>query len=333
MSKNLFFLTGNNEFELFKFFQQWKKNSQSKYGDFNVTQVDFENEDLEKLLSEIVSPPFFGDRRIFFVKNFPPSAGKKNINNKKTEKLLSILEDIPKENVVIFINSNPDRRTKFFKKITEISEIKKFGKKTGVQLLDWIENEFKNKKAKILPAAKNFLIQYCGEDQQKLQSEIRKLIHFFSTKKAPISEIDIEKICIPYFEVINFEFSRAVQTGNFTNISKVLEKMVDAGEDAIAIFNRDLVTTLRQIIKIRDVIDKNIFKENSKVHPFVFQNLRKTTSLLSLEKWKNIYQKILQIDINTKTGKLAIFENPKIFLLEIEKIFLPLIENIAIHSP
>ena len=71
------------------------------------------------------------------------------------------------------------------------------------------------------------------------------------------------------------------------------------------------------------MLNKNILIKEVKLHPFVAQKILMHMKNFNTQELKNIYQRLLDIDIKLKTGGINISGgNEKALALELEKILL-----------
>ena len=335
--KNLFFVGGENTFELAKFLKNWEMAAIKKYGEFAVSRVDFLESDPQNLIAELKTPPFFGaEKRIFFLENFPPPPPSRPFSKEKKaaiEKVATILENLSDENVVVCAVAKPDRRTAAFKKLDKIFGEKKIFpafEKTNSGILsaagrraatDFARKNVAEKGGKILPAAAAFLVDFCGGDPWKLDREISKLVAFSAAQQKPISEADIKKMATPSDEMANFAFSNAIQSGDLFEILAVIEKLLTAGDAPAAILARDASPTIRQLLAVKSAKTA----AESGVHPFVFSKMKRAADRFSAKKLRAAHEKLLKIDFESKIGLLPISpQKTRLFQLFLERIFLEL---------
>lgn len=336
---NILLLTGENDFELKKFFWNWYKSSLEKYGEFNVSRFDFLERECAEIIGEIQAPPFFGEgKRVFFIENFPPPPPSRPLSDKKKASIIAFAEalaNIPDDCVVIFVVPNPDKRTAAYKKVSElVGKVQSFpawakdfsgalSREGESDATEWIMRTVTEKQGKILPAAARFLLEYCGADPWKLHSEIEKLVLFSNDVGKPIAEADIKKLALPSDEMANFAFSNALQSGDFTKVIEVFEQLMESGEAPQAIFARDLVSSFRQLIQVRMALDDHQDAKSIGVHPFVFSKLSGIAKKFPLPSLLQVHRRLLQLDIDSKTGRLPITsDKTELFHLEVERILI-----------
>jgi hypothetical protein len=65
---------------------------------------------------------------LIIVDDVPSNAERKDLSEKETF-LLSLIDDIPEENIVLFNSLNPDKRGKLFKELKKKATVKEFALK------------------------------------------------------------------------------------------------------------------------------------------------------------------------------------------------------------
>ena len=321
----IFFWTGEEEFLIQEKEKSWTKAFSEKHGgDMNISSVDGKSANIDELLSCLESAPFLAEKRLLFIKNLPPQAGDK-IDSKKLDKISNSLKSLENYTVAVFMQSNPDKRTSFYKNLKALAQIEIFNKLQHSSLEKWIKQKIISQKTEILPSALSFLIDYVGSDLFILNNEINKLISYTNQEKA-ISENDIKKVCIPIIPTNVFRFLDAFTEKKAGQALKELENLLQENESLFQLFSL-LTNHVRNLIIATNT--KNISKEflikSLKLHPFVAQKLMHNVKNFSALELKNIYKNLLDIDVAIKTGLINVSaNNDSALALEIEKIIIKL---------
>lgn len=340
---NLYFLTGENDFELKRFFRKWEQSALAKYGEFNVSRFDFAaNRDVSELVGELAAPPFFGDgKRVFLIENFPPAPGRGETSEKRKQAALALaseLAQMPAENVAVLACANPDKRTAAYKQLLPLfTEVRNFegwdrDQRSGAitalgmrQAAEWAQKEAAQAGLRLDTATTAFLVEFCGTEPWKLYAELSKLQAFATGSGRQVTRADIEKNCLPSEEMANFAFSNAVQTGDFAAIMVVFDQLMGSGEAPQAILARDLIPTLRHLLVVRASLDQGKGAAEARVHPFIFEKLRSSARRLPLTALLAAHEALCRIDIDMKTGRLpATPERLELFRLAAERILIRL---------
>lgn len=319
---NVFLSIGPDNFLLKEFISQYKKAAIVKYGEFSVQTLNITDHSIGEIINEVSSPAFFGGKRIIFLKQFPPPATPKLSEKKKEEydSLLQRIKNLPEEVVLFLVISKPDKRTKFFKTIkkecAKIYDHASFDpKRDGRKFTQWICERATQYGSKISPAIADFLRSYVGNNLESLNSEIKKLCLLKIGKE--IEKKDIIALCAPSEESADFAFSNAISSGNAEKICTEFHSLVSQF-DAGMVWNRDLLSTIRTLLKIRFSLDSP--QEKSGIHPFVARNMKKVVNNFSTEKLKTLQYILTEIDAGTKNGTFALSGDTRNFTLYVEKI-------------
>ena len=214
---NLFLIIGENDLLRQQHVTNLKKASVQKYGEFNVQSVDVLRDDLSALEAEILTPPFFGEgKRIFFLQGFPLSTVAK-ANTKQKEQLerltITLTEKLDADTVVIATTNKPDKRTKTWKSLSKIADVKDFAA--------WERDKFGHLPDDALQYVRHhipgidqqtatFLLNFVGLESMQIARECDKLRLWQQGSGQKVTSEVIEQVCLPCEEVANFAFSNAV---------------------------------------------------------------------------------------------------------------------------
>ncbi|MCT4592180.1 MAG: DNA polymerase III subunit delta [Candidatus Gracilibacteria bacterium] len=329
--KQVFLFIGEEEFLIKEKIKEWKKLSVDKYGEFNVTYASFDlpdrdvsgylNQRCTEIASEILTPSFFGDKRVIFIENFPPKLTRPIEDSQRFfMRILSSLKELPEENVVIISSFLPDKRTKVYKELTKDYKTEIFNKFDNRELCEWILRRVAKYGGKMLPSASGFLAEYCAGDLYKIDQDIKKLVDYKGVE--PISERDIESLCIKTSMVADFALANSMSDANVQKILTILHTELNAGSVPQMILFKDIAPTLRQLLQVIYAVEKDKDPKAIGMNPWVFNRWKSVSKKFTLNEIKEAYLKILEIDEGMKTGKIETSLNDyRMFMLFIEKFF------------
>ena len=207
------------------------------------------------------------------------------------------IEQLPSENVVVFISYKPDKRTKFYKFLVKnpLVQVKEFKLLNSKQLLKYLVENY--------PISSNdaqYLVERVGTNLYMLHNELMKIL-----KISP----KITKDLIDKYVIKNVQQDAFALVDNLQNSQKVLEilnNLEQMGEDFFKVLGL-LYWNLKNTILIKEQQSLN---EDSKtiasklgVHPFVVAKTLKGTYDIAF--LKDIFHKLIDLDYNIKTGKIA----------------------------
>lgn len=318
---NLFLATGPDEFLLKEFINQYKSASIKKYGEFSVDSLSLDLNCIPKIINEILAPPLFSEKRVIFLENFPIPANFKISEKNKIQlnNLLNKINTLSSSTVLFCVSITPDKRTKYFKSIKknskQIFEHKSFDEKKDFnKIIEWIIQRFKKRNSNISIENAKFLKDFVGSNLRILDIEINKLSLI---TKEYIDKEDIKAACIKNENSIDFAFSNAVSKEDINKILKEFEILYKK-YDVSLVFNRDIISMIRTIIKIFLSIKSPT--ENSSLHPFVIKNLKTAVSKFSKDKLISLHNELIKIDLLSKNGIYNLSGNTSIIYMSIYKL-------------
>lgn len=276
---------------------------------------------LNTILLNIQTIPFLTEKRLIIIENFLQEA-----STEDQKKLAETLDQIPDSSIVIFVEKGEkiDKRIALFKKIQTQGTIEEFASLDEAKLVTWIQEYTQKKNGKISFRNANFFSKHIGNDLWQLSNELEKLIDYKNNEE--ITEDDIMLLTKVNIKTTIFKFTDAIGQKNLHEGMKTLNILINSGEDIFYIFHM-MIRQFRLLIEIKDLIEKKLNKfqiqNQLKQHPYVISNLMQQCRNFKLDTLKSIYQKLLQIEIATKNGKIRITTNNATeFQFALEKLML-----------
>ncbi|MCT4617339.1 MAG: hypothetical protein N4A38_03970 [Candidatus Gracilibacteria bacterium] len=305
---------GENQFLLSSELKKWKDRFIQKYGDFNLIHIkDYSSIDNNFIVESVLSGGFMGQKKLVILEDIPVSSEDKKLAY--IEELLSNkLELVPKENIVLFVSSKPDKRGKFYKKLKKIANIHEFGNISGLEL----KRKLNSKYSKFIDNdALDYLIKIKGENYTKIASEIEKLlIGHLNISKNIIKENVTPEIEESIFSLVDeilmnnkkMAISRLRNLLNQTNIYGIYNFLLSNIRTFVYI---DLMKR-RRVISNKISFELNLGKRGFLVNKNYF---------LKGEKLSRLFSNLAEIDYKMKNSKL-LDSDEKAMQYELEKVIL-----------
>jgi len=228
------------------------------------------------------------------------------LNTSFKEMFLKEVKDFIKSDDLILlcqegkVNGN-DSLFKFLKKNVKCQEFNSLG---GQKLKNWIKKEFEKYKAKIETPALEKLIDYVGNDLWRLSNEIKKLVSY---KNGEIKIEDIQLLVRSKIETDIFKTIDAIAQKNKKQALKLLHKHLENGDSPLYLLSM-ISYQFRNLLIVKELIQKqkpyNVTLRKSGLHPFVFRKNYSQSQQFSFSELKKIYQRIFQVDLDIKTGRI-----------------------------
>ena len=156
--------------------------------------------DVNALIEMSETMPFFADYRLIIVEN---SGFFKNAN----DKIIEYVEKIPESTVIVFVESEIDKRGKLYKRVKDKGHDCEMAVQTPAVLEKWILGILTREEKKITREALNYFLSISGSDMTNIYSELEKLICYCMDKEAieisDINAVTTEQISAKIFDMID----------------------------------------------------------------------------------------------------------------------------------
>jgi len=270
----------------------------------NLKYVDGEDFNFEDIKNESQTVSMFEEKKLIIFKN-------SLANLKNEDKALDFIKKLnnSKDIVVIYEEKEADQRLSLVKFLKKEGKAQEFEPLEGQGLKKWVKNKIENQGIKIEPAAMETLINYVGNDLWWMTNEIEKLANFKRGKK--IETTDVELLVKPRIEPEIFKTIDAIAFKNLWSgkkqALKLLHEHLEKGDHPLYLLSM-INYQFRNLLIIKDLIEKNqpyySILKTTKMHPFVVKKTYEQANKFTFQELKKIYQKIFQVDLSIKTGKI-----------------------------
>jgi DNA polymerase-3 subunit delta len=131
---------------------------------------------------------------------------------------------------------------------------------------------------------------------------------FLLKKNRKIDIVDVELLVKPKIEIEIFKtIIDAVAARNKKEAFYRIRKYLEKGESPLYLLSM-INFQFRNILTVKDFIEKNkpyqVILKQTKLHPFVVKKSYFQAQKFTIQELKKIYQKIFQVDLDIKTGKI-----------------------------
>lgn len=309
----IYHFTGNSHYLVMNQVNAWKEKFIKKYGDFNLVKIsNLWDVDNNFLVENITAMSFFQEKKLILIELDLSSKDTKIAE--KVDFIVNISKNLPEENILLFYSVNPDKRSKSFKSVNSISDVKEFSSTDQNDTFHILNQRFS---WIIQSDALRLLIRYKSNNIEKVASEIEKLNILYENIDEKIIKENIfpeleENIFQLIDDILNKNFIAARIKLNFilndTNIYSLYNGVIANLRTNIFILelkkNKNTQTEITDILKLwnkKFLINKNFS--------------------LSYSELKNLYIQLIWLDKKMKSWKLIGTEESD-FKLEFENILL-----------
>ncbi len=275
---------------------------------FNISILNCAQEKNNQILEQILATPFLAEKRMLILENLLSVTKKTDLQ----EKILEYLEakSLPKENIYIFWEGDCKPKTNvsknLFSRLLQEKYAQKFEIYKDTKLSAWVNQEIQERGGKISPQALEYLVKNIADDIWKLNSIIDQLISYKLEKEIELKDVELfldEKIDDNIFNLVD-----ALIAGQSKKVYQMIREQYRIGENPQFILSMILrqikiLLELRDLYDREDILSSDLLAKKLNLHPFVVKKSLPFVKKYNQNKLKNIYHKLLEIDIKTKTGQ------------------------------
>ena len=312
---SLYIFYGDDGFGMAKTVQTMvEKLGDPQTAELNLTRLDH-NTRLEQLRSAAFAMPFLSERRLVVVSpalNLVKSA-------KNNENLLAFLEKLPESTGLVLVietefekNDWKDFKKEHWLRKWALSQpsgkvySREFSLPKQHEMQNWIIEETRRQKGKILPNAALELANLVGSNPQLAVQEITKILTYLNFSR-DIELDDVIQLVADVAPTNIFDMVDALAEGKKQKALELMHAILQ--ERADEVFGM-VVRQFRLLIMTRTLIDMGIHGDKIatelRVHPYVGKKLEKQAQLFSKSQLEMIYPQLLKIDENLKSSQMDI---------------------------
>jgi len=314
----VYFLYGEDDFRLKQKINSVVAEYQAKHrSGFNFGHFDLAQEgEWDKLKNFFDSYSMFAEKKLAVVEDLF------GIAKEIKEKFVSYLEPSgllkTTENFLVIgqkLERSPEKKSRdyvlkenrdLFKKLTgKAVSAEEFNFLSGAKLEVWIKKQVEERDGQIDSMAVKKLAMFVGSDLWRLSSEIDKLVSYRKGKS--ILSADVDELVGAKIENDIFKTVDALAMRNKPLALSLLHRHLAEGESEIYLLSM-LVYQFRNLLLVKSEVERGTqlpsLAKSIKLHPYVLRKSFEQSRGFSLIALKKIYERLLELDIAIKTGRI-----------------------------
>ena len=312
MLGNVYLFTWEERFLVDKELERWVSNFSQKFWKDSIFVFNNENWDEWAINQNMFWGWLFSSRKLIILRWVPVSAEKQNwfdtnsLNN-FIDKFTTKSELIPKDNLVVFLSYNPDKRWRLYKFLLSNTQVKEFKKAWSVEIKNYIKNLIWG--INISEKTMSYFIEKVWTDMYRIDSEIDKIIEYCHIHNIQtIDENIVDQISFGMTETKAFWFMDLLFKNKkwaIDYLDKIKQDWINRNEFAWALYSQ-----LKMYIMLNDYYDKwikdqKLIATECNLNPqavFInFKNIKQISK--NWNEIKNMYKWLLDLDLWIKTGR------------------------------
>ncbi|MCL2603008.1 MAG: DNA polymerase III subunit delta [Defluviitaleaceae bacterium] len=247
--------------------------------------------------------PFLAEKRAVYVRDSKLfSTGRKT----DTDAMADFVPQIPDETVLIFVESDVDKRTRLYKKVAELGRAVECTPLNPPDLTRWVVKKCRDKNKSISPSAAEQLMRSAAHSMTALVAEIDKLAAFAGARPS-ITPEDINALCTPTLQTRVFDLLAAMGKGNTGQALTLYSNMLHMKEQPLMILAM-LIRQFRILLLCKEAQAKKYAKPDMAkafgLRPFMVDEALAQARRYTTEKLLAALEDCADTDVRVKTGKL-----------------------------
>lgn len=271
----------------------------------NIFRMNVLEEKAQDIWNTVLSAPFLAEKRMVILENILTTPNKEDFRAELKKKIEE--QQIPDSTVLILFESTDTFKKKEQKELFAVLAVQKFTQKfdllEGRALAAWIAAEVQSMDAQIEAQAAQILAIRASGDQWKIKNTIQQLIAY--CKGRVITAQDIDVFIAPLVDDNIFHLVDAIVAARPQHVFEMLEEQYRQGKDAIYIFAM-LLRQFRILLALKEAENRGVstttVAKSLNLHTFVVKKSLPLVQKYTLKQLRNIYEQLLQIDTQIKTG-------------------------------
>jgi len=253
------------------------------------------------IISAADSLPFFADKRLINVKDSKLFAsGRKD----DSETMTTYLPQIPESAVLVFMESEVDRRGRLYKKAAEIGGVIECKTPQTQDLITWLSRTFSQSGKTVDPHVANLLIRYAASNMTAIAQEAEKLTAY-AWGRTSITAQDIQAVCTPTLQARVFDLVAAMGEGRVSDALGLYHAMIQMKEQPLMILAM-VIRQFRIILLVKAALERKMSKaqmaKELELRSFIVDEALGQARRFNIEKLFSALRDCQDVDYKVKNG-------------------------------
>ncbi|MCD7813787.1 MAG: DNA polymerase III subunit delta [Lachnospiraceae bacterium] len=255
--------------------------------------------DVKQVIDQAETMPFFADHRLILIED---SGFFKNA----TPELAEYLPQMPQETILVFVESEVDKRGKLYKKVKDCGRVVEMKRQDERTLTAWVLGMVKRDGKRITQDAMSLFLQKTGDDMENIAHELEKLLSYTLDADA-ITPADVEAVCTETTENRIFDMIRAVAEKQQRQALDLYYDLLSLKEPPMRILFL-IARQFNQMLQLKDLreqgMDHNTVASKAGLAPFIAKKTLSQAAHFSKEALRQAVEDCVEAEEAVKTGRL-----------------------------
>lgn len=266
----------------------------------NFSRYEGKGVDVKQLIDLCETMPFFAERRIILLENT-------GFFKNKCEELADYMKSLPDYLVLVFSESEVDKRSRMYKAVKSGGRVTEFAKQDEKTLMRWAAGILGKEGRKITQRDMELFLTKTGTDMGNIRMELEKLITYTEGQDIVTAE-DIEAVCVTQTTNKIFDMVRAVTEKNQKKALELYYDLLTLKEPPMRILFL-LAKQFRQLLLTKKMsgegASQNEIATRLGVPSFVVRNISACARSYTVEELEQAVEDFVDAEEAVKTGRLG----------------------------
>ena len=266
----------------------------------NVSRFSEKEAEIPAIIEAAETMPFFADYRLVIVED-------SGLFKREADKLVEYLDHVPETTVIIFAESQMDKRSRLYKKVNTVGCAVEMTKQSEKELQTWILRILKQEGKQISGRAMELFLEMAGDSMENIRLELEKLISYMGDREGIMPE-DVQAICTPQISGQIFDMIGAVAARRQQEALKLYYDLLTMKEPPMRILFL-IARQFNQLLQVKEAAaktrDKAAIAKACGLNPYVAGKMMSQAVNFSRETLLSYLEQCVQTEEDVKTGRLA----------------------------
>jgi DNA polymerase III delta subunit len=323
--RNLVLFTGNSPTKLRAELSKWVEIFETKFGEGNSVRIEAGTFQPEMVVTELLSPPFFVEKRLVIFEGVPKGKAKKDAPGaaegptadaktfdpaaKIEAAVLSVFDTIPDSTVAVFVSEEPDAKSELGKRLLSEGDVRRFDSFDAAGAEAYVRENLPG----LDVAGRRELSARTAGNDALLTDAVERLSLAFGDKSIGLKQV--EEAVPKILESDVFALADAVAAMDPVRTAKLLRAAMatDSPRKTFPVVMGELRKTL-YIATLRDAgASKSEIQEALEMKSAWGIDKRQRLSQEAHDRLFTLYERLVEFDADSKTGNAPGEDDDEIF--------------------
>lgn len=266
----------------------------------NFSRYEGKGIEVKGIIDLCETMPFFADRRVILLEDT-------GFFKNKCEELADYMKELPDYMVLVFAESEVDKRSRMYKTVKSAGRAVEFARQDEKMLMRWAAGVLAKEGKKITQRDMELLLAKTGTDMGNLRMELEKLITYTWGREV-VTSGDIEEVCTTQTQNKIFDMVRAVTEKNQKKALDLYYDLLTLKEPPMRILFL-LAKQYRQMFLAKQLsvegASQNEIMSRLGVPAFAVRNILSCARAYSLQELEEAVRDFVDAEEAVKTGRLG----------------------------